>query len=68
MTKEDTIVEKALVQVRTIVINLEDQCVKRLWELSQKLQKINNFLSFRIIKVSNHWLRDLPLRLLLVFE
>jgi len=41
--KEDTIVEKALVPVRIIVINLEDRCVKRLWELNQKLQKTNDF-------------------------
>jgi hypothetical protein len=34
MAKEDTIVEKALVPAHTIVINLEDQCVKRLWELN----------------------------------
>lgn len=43
MPKGDTIVEKALVRVRTIVINPEDQCVKRLWELIQKLQKTNDF-------------------------
>jgi hypothetical protein len=43
MPKGDTIVEKALVRVRTIVINPEGQCVKRLWELIQKLQKTNDF-------------------------
>jgi hypothetical protein len=47
MAKEDTIVEKALVQVRTIVISLEDQFVKRHWELTQKLRKTNDFQSLR---------------------
>lgn len=43
IVKVDTIVAKGLVRVRTIVINLEDRCVKRLWELTQKLQKTNDF-------------------------
>jgi hypothetical protein len=43
IARVDIIVAKGLVQVRTIVINLEVQCVKRLWELTQKLQKSNEF-------------------------
>jgi hypothetical protein len=43
IVKVDTIVAKGLVRVPIIVINLEDRCVKRLWELTQKLQKTNDF-------------------------
>jgi len=46
MVREDIIVVKEHVLARTTVINPEDQCVKRLWESSQKLQKTNEFAIF----------------------
>lgn len=53
MAKEDTIAAKVLVQVRTIVINLEDLFARKLWELNRKLPRTNSFWFFRITALQN---------------